>query len=98
MLDEPILSTGLEVEPLIEETFRFFAAPDYPLAKKAVLQEEDFHGEVFLVNEKGCTYRTMFDWSFEKKGIDTVTYLEFQNAEAIKQCAITGIGIAFLLK
>ncbi len=38
----------------------------------------------------------MFDRSFEKKGIDSITYLEFQNAEAIKQCAITGIGIAFL--
>jgi len=38
----------------------------------------------------------MFDRSFEKKGIDSITYLEFQNAEVIKQCAITGIGIAFL--
>ncbi|MBN6888747.1 DNA-binding transcriptional LysR family regulator [Cytobacillus horneckiae] len=96
MLDEPILSTGLEVEQLPEETFRFFVSPDHHLAKLTVLKEEDFHGEVFLVNEKGCTYRTMFDQSFEKKGIDTITYLEFQNAEAIKQCAITGIGIAFL--
>ncbi|CUB11476.1 HTH-type transcriptional regulator GltR [Bacillus cereus] len=96
MLDEPILSTGLAVEPLLEETFRFFVAPDHHLAKLTVLQQEDFHGEVFLVNEKGCTYRTMFDRSFEKKGIDSITYLEFQNAEAIKQCAITGIGIAFL--
>lgn len=96
MLDEPILSTGLEVEQLAEETFRFFVSPDHHLAKLTVLKEEDFHGEVFLVNEKGCTYRTMFDQSFEKKGIDTITYLEFQNAEAIKQCAITGIGIAFL--
>ncbi len=96
MLDEPILSTGLTVEPLLEETFRFFVAPDHHLAKRTVLQHEDFHEEVFLVNEKGCTYRTMFDRSFEKKGIDSITYLEFQNAEAIKQCAITGIGIAFL--
>ncbi|SHF37233.1 DNA-binding transcriptional regulator, LysR family [Seinonella peptonophila] len=96
MLDEPIRSTGIEVEPLLEETFRFFVPPDHHLAKRAVLQQEDFHGEVFLVNEKGCTYRTMFDRSFEKKGIDSITYLEFQNAEAIKQCAITGIGIAFL--
>lgn len=96
MLDEPILSTGLTVEPLLEETFRFFVAPDHRLAKLTALQQEDFHGEVFLVNEKGCTYRTMFDRSFEKKGIDDITYLEFQNAEAIKQCAITGIGIAFL--
>ncbi|PUA37883.1 LysR family transcriptional regulator [Paenibacillus elgii] len=96
MLDEPIRSSGLAVEPLLEETFRFFAAPDHPLAKRAVLQLEDFHGEVFLTNEKGCPYRTMFDRSFEKEGIDSITYLEFQSAEAIKQCAISGIGIAFL--
>ncbi|MET3941430.1 DNA-binding transcriptional LysR family regulator [Paenibacillus sp. PvP094] len=96
MLDEPILSTGLAVEPLVEETFRFYAAPDHPLAQHTVLKLEDFHGQVFLTNEKGCTYRTMFDRAFEKKGIDTITHLEFQNAEAIKQCAMAGIGIAFL--
>ncbi|OAK75498.1 LysR family transcriptional regulator [Lederbergia galactosidilytica] len=96
MLDEPICSTGIAVEPLVEETFRFFAAPDHPLTKRTELKLEDFHGEVFLTNEKGCTYRTMFDRSFEQEGIDTITHLEFQNAEAIKQCAMTGIGIAFL--
>lgn len=96
MLDEPIRSNGLAVEPLLEETFRLFAAPDHPLAQRTVLQLDDFHGEVFLTNEKGCPYRTMFDLSFEKEGMDSITYLEFQSAEAIKQCAISGIGIAFL--
>ncbi|MEK8130496.1 LysR family transcriptional regulator [Paenibacillus filicis] len=96
MLDEPIRSSRLAVEPLLKETFCLFAAPDHPLAKQTVLQLEDFHGEVFLTNEKGCPYRTMFDRSFEKEGIDSITYLEFQSAEAIKQCAISGIGIAFL--
>ncbi|MDR9856405.1 LysR family transcriptional regulator [Paenibacillus sp. VCA1] len=96
MLDEPIRSSGLKVEPLVEENFRLFAAPDHPLAKRTVLRLDDFHGEVFLTNEKGCPYRTMFDRSFEKEGIDSITYLEFQSAEAIKQCAISGIGIAFL--
>lgn len=96
MLDEPIRSSGLAVEPLLEETFLLFAAPDHPLAKRNVLRLEDFHEEVFLTNEKGCPYRTMFDRSFEKEGIDSITYLEFQSAEAIKQCAISGIGIAFL--
>ncbi|MBJ9990827.1 MULTISPECIES: LysR family transcriptional regulator [Paenibacillus] len=96
MLDEPIRSSGLAVEPLVEETFRLFAAPDHPLAKRNLLQLDDFHGEVFLTNEKGCPYRTMFDRSFEKEGIDSITYLEFQSAEAIKQCAVSGIGIAFL--
>ncbi|MDU4694535.1 MAG: LysR family transcriptional regulator [Paenibacillus sp.] len=96
MLDEPIRSNRLAVESLVEENFRLFAAPDHPLARRTVLQLEDFHGEVFLTNEKGCPYRTMFDRSFEKEGIDSITYLEFQSAEAIKQCAISGIGIAFL--
>ena len=96
ILDEPIRSSGLAVEPMLEETFRLFAASDHPLAKRAVLHLEDFHEEVFLTNEKGCPYRTLFDRSFEKEGIDNITYLEFQSAEAIKQCAISGIGIAFL--
>lgn len=96
MLDEPIRSSGLAVEPMVEETFRLFASPNHPLAKRTELQLEDFHGEVFLTNEKGCPYRTMFDRGFEKEGIDTITYLEFQSAEAIKQCAISEIGIAFL--
>lgn len=38
----------------------------------------------------------MFDRSFEKEGIDSITYLEFQSAEAIKQCAISGIGSSVL--
>ncbi|PYY25654.1 putative HTH-type transcriptional regulator YwqM [Paenibacillus illinoisensis] len=52
MLDEPIRSSGLSVEPLLEEHFRLLAAPDHPLAKRTVLQLEDFHGEVFLTNER----------------------------------------------
>jgi len=96
MLDEPVRSSALAVEPLVEETFRLFAAPDHPLAQRTELELGDFHKEVFLTNEKGCPYRTMFDRSFEKEGIDSITYLEFQSAEAIKQCAISGIGIAFL--
>ncbi|MFC3800970.1 LysR family transcriptional regulator [Cohnella sp. GCM10012308] len=96
ILDEPVRSSGLAVEPLLEETFRLFAAPDHPLATRTDLQLDDFHGEVFLTNEKGCPYRTMFDRSFEREGIDSITNLEFQSAEAIKQCAISGIGIAFL--
>ncbi len=96
MLDEPIRSSGLTVEPMVEEQFRFFAAPDHRLANRTSLQLADFHDEVFLTNEKGCTYRSMFDRAFEKEGIDTITHLEFQNAEAIKQCAMARIGIAFL--
>ncbi|MDO3411611.1 LysR family transcriptional regulator [Saccharibacillus sp. CPCC 101409] len=96
VLDEPVRSGVLGAEPLAEERFRLFAAPDHPLAGRPKLHAEDFRGEVLLTNEKGCPYRTMFDRSFERQGIDDMTYLEFQSAEAIKQCAVSGIGIAFL--
>jgi DNA-binding transcriptional LysR family regulator len=98
ILDEPIQSTGLAVEALTEENFRLFVAPDHPLVKQTAIQLENFYGEVFLINEKGCPYRTMFDQAFKKGDIGSISSLEFQSAEAIKQCAISGIGIAFLPK
>lgn len=96
ILDESIKSTGLAVEALTKEMFSFFAAPDHALVKRTTLQLEDFQGEAFLINEKGCPYRTMFDRTFKNGDIDSISPLEFQSAEAIKQCAISGIGIAFL--
>lgn len=96
ILDEPIQSKGLAVEALTKETFSFFAAPDHALVKRTTLQLEDFQGEAFLINEKGCPYRTMFDRTFKNGDVDSISPLEFQSAEAIKQCAISGIGIAFL--
>lgn len=55
MLDEPILSTGLEVEPLIEETFRFFAARDYPLAKILSCRKKIFTEKYFWLMKKGVS-------------------------------------------
>ncbi|WP_238353886.1 LysR substrate-binding domain-containing protein [Paenibacillus sp. 23TSA30-6] len=51
---------------------------------------------IFLLTEKGYTYRTLFDRSIGRRGIDGITSLEFCSAEAIKHCAMTGMGIAFL--
>ncbi|WP_248926877.1 LysR family transcriptional regulator [Paenibacillus hamazuiensis] len=96
LLDEPLRSTGISSEPLIAEPFRLFAAPNHPSLQVNKLLPEHFRNEMFLVNEKGCTYRTLFDRMLLKEGIDSMETLEFGSAEAIKQCAMAGIGIAFL--
>ncbi|MDY0395658.1 LysR family transcriptional regulator [Virgibacillus halophilus] len=99
MLDEPVVSTNLVSEPLIEEPFLFLVSPDHPLAQRTNLRSEDFQEEPFLLTEKGCTYRTLFDRTIKKQGIhDSMTNLEFSSAETIKQCAIARIGISFLPK
>ncbi|TFJ92695.1 LysR family transcriptional regulator [Lentibacillus salicampi] len=97
MLDESFGSTNLMIEPLIEEPFLFLVAPDHPLVQRTYLCAEDFQGEPFLLTEKGCPYRTLFNRTIEQQGIhESMTNLEFSSAETIKRCAMAGIGIAFL--
>lgn len=97
MLDESIGSTNLMVESLIEEPFLFLVAPDHPLVQRGSLCPEDFQGETFLLTEKGCPYRTLFDRIIKQQEIhESMANLEFSSAETTKQCAMAGIGIAFL--
>ncbi|SEG58571.1 LysR family transcriptional regulator [Paenibacillus sp. UNC499MF] len=96
MLDEPSVSVDLHTEPLLEEPFLMVVSPDHPLASRSALSIDDFHGEHVLLSEKGCSYRAYFYRTLLKKGADSLTELEFNSAEAIKQCAMTGLGIALL--
>jgi DNA-binding transcriptional LysR family regulator len=96
LLDEPVHSTSLASEALLHEPFQLFVSSDHPLRSEEKLLPEHLREEQFLVNEKGCTYRTLFDQFLKHRGIEASHFLEFSSAEAIKQCAVSGIGIAFL--
>jgi DNA-binding transcriptional LysR family regulator len=95
-LDEDKGETGFYGEKMLDEPFYLLASPDHPLVARSALAIEDFHGETFLLTEKGCSYRTFFDRSLSQKGMGGITELEFNSAEAIKQCAKIGMGIAIL--
>jgi len=96
VLDEDKGETGFCGEKVRDEPFYIYAAPDHPLAARTELTIEDFNGETFLLTEKGCSYRTFFERSLLQKGMGGITELEFNSAEAIKQCARIGMGIAIL--
>lgn len=96
LLDEPVHSKGLAVESLVPEPFGLFVSPSQPLLSLETLETKHFDEQLFLLTAKGCTYRTVFDRALNKVGTDSNASLEFSSAEAIKQCAIAGIGIAFL--
>lgn len=96
MLDEDKGETGFCGVKMLDEPFYVLAAPDHPLAARTALAIEDFNGETFLLTEKGCSYRTFFERSLSQKGMGGITELEFNSAEAIKQCAKIGMGIAIL--
>ncbi|WP_152393138.1 LysR family transcriptional regulator [Paenibacillus guangzhouensis] len=96
MLDEIKGEPGFRGEKLLAEPFYVLAAPDHPLAARTAVSIEDFNGETFLLTEQGCSYRKFFERSLLQKGMRRITELEFNSAEAIKQCAKIGMGIAIL--
>ena len=96
VMDEPVHSTTLVVEPLMSEKLLVLASPDHRLARLPCVQTEDLDGACFLLTEKGCMYRNGFERALNAAGIDVNTDLEFTSVEAIKQCAMVGMGIAFL--
>lgn len=96
VLDEHKSETGFCGEKVIDEPFHLLVCPDHPLAARTALAIEDFHGETFLLTEKECSYHTFFDRSLSQKGMGAITELEFHSAEAIKECAKIGMGIAIL--
>ncbi|QUL54904.1 LysR family transcriptional regulator [Paenibacillus tritici] len=96
MLDEVKGEAGFCGEKIIDEPFCILAAPSHPLAARAALAVEDFNGETFLLTERGCSYRMFFERSLSQQGMGGITELEFHSAEAIKQCAMLGMGIAIL--
>ncbi len=99
ILDKPIHSARLVAEPLVEEELLVLAHPDSPYAACVLLSPHDLGEEqVLLVTEAGCSYRALFERSIHRAGISPRTILEFGSVEALKQCAMLGMGITFLPK
>ncbi|MFY0517806.1 LysR family transcriptional regulator [Lysinibacillus sp. UGB7] len=96
MLDELKGGAGICGEKVRDELFYLLVAPEHPLASQTDLTIEDFNGETFLLTEQGCSYRMFFERSLSQMAMGSITELEFNSAEAIKQCAKIGMGIAIL--
>jgi DNA-binding transcriptional LysR family regulator len=96
MIDEAISSTSLVIEGLFQEPLLLLVSPDHSLAGVESLQDEQLQKELFLLTERGCGYRNILERALNAEGMDTISDLEFFSVEAIKQCAMVGMGIAFL--
>ncbi len=95
-IDEPLYSTALVVEPLVIEPLLILAPPDHRLVQLASIQSHDLEGEPFLLTEVGCSYRVLLERALNEEGVYPTTNLEFNSVEAIKQCVMASMGIAFL--
>lgn len=96
LLEEPVCPPDLVVEPLVREEVRVLVHPDHPLAKREAVGPHDLDGETLLVTEGRGGYRARFERALVAAGVRPSVVLEFGGVEAIKQCAIAGMGVAVL--
>jgi DNA-binding transcriptional LysR family regulator len=94
LLAPPAEEPDLQVETLLAEPMALIASPQHPLKDRACVHPEDLIHETLLKTEKGCSYRHCFE--HDMKSVRPAHEIEFWNIEAIKQCVMAGLGIAYL--
>ncbi|MCA1718232.1 MAG: LysR family transcriptional regulator [Actinobacteria bacterium] len=99
VLDEPVLASGLSVEPLVEEAISVIAPASHMLASSTLVVPRDLRGETMLLPEapeSGCAYRGQFERQLSGAGVVPSETIEFTSIEAVKQCVAAGMGISVL--
>lgn len=82
--------------PLCKEEFVIITRPDSPYSRAAEIQIQELAHARLLLTEEGCTYRAFFLQLLRQSNIPHQIVCEFNSVEAIKQCVMYDLGIAFL--
>lgn len=95
-LSRPYQSTTIHVEHLRKEPIIVAVHPNHRLVKCEQIDAEAFRTETLIHTEAGCNYRAIFERLLRNYSVTPANVLEFHSLEAIKQCALTGMGVAVL--
>lgn len=94
-LDQKIVSPDLIMDAQIQEPMVFVASPSFHLSGKE-LQSEILKNYPFILTEDGCPYRVILENLFGKYNVCTESTLEIESIQAVKQLAVSGVGITLL--
>ena len=93
---EVIQSERLTIEHLGEEDILIVAAPHQALAKAEAVTWDHLARTQVLLTGRTCGYRAVFEHALEVVPVQLSEVLELTSIEAVKQCAIAGMGAAVL--
>lgn len=93
---EPVQSERLNVEHLAEEDILMVAAPQHSLAKAEAVTWDHLARAQVLLTARSCGYRAVFEAMLDVVPVQLSGVLELTSIEAVKQCAIAGMGVAVL--
>ena len=86
----------LEVSHWRDDELVVFCAPDHPLAKKPLLDDDDLLAAQWILRETGSGTRQGFDRAMHGLLAEQTIKLELQHTEAIKRAVEAGLGISCL--
>ncbi|HEX3040307.1 MAG TPA: LysR family transcriptional regulator [Caproiciproducens sp.] len=89
-------SDSMVEEISLPEPIDVLVCPGHPLTRKEAVAPEDFENIPLLLTGKGCCYRGAFLNRLSEKGITPAVTLETDSIQAIKQAALSGLGICVL--
>jgi DNA-binding transcriptional LysR family regulator len=78
------------------EAVYLVAHPEHALARKVAVEPADLAGEMLLLTEAGCAYRKKLDEMMAAYKVRAGNVTEFSSVEALKQCAMAGMGVGLL--
>ncbi|WP_369927068.1 LysR substrate-binding domain-containing protein [Xanthomonas sp. NCPPB 2632] len=94
-VEGPVTHAAIEARPWRDDRLVVCARPGHPLAGKKRLRRDDFAGERWVLRERGSATRALSERALAELP-EGRTVLELDQAEAIKQAVIAGLGIACL--
>ena len=83
---------------LASEEIVVVATPDHGAAATGGLTDDKISGEQILLTDKNCSFRRLFERFLNATRIQLKNTLELASIEAIKQCALAGMGLAVVPK
>ncbi|WP_026963131.1 LysR family transcriptional regulator [Alicyclobacillus herbarius] len=96
LLEPPVTSNSLIVEPLCPEPIVLVCQPGHVLSTLPEVKPSDLVGQTVLLIEDGCHYRRAFEEALNSAEVRPSNRLELGSVEAIKRCVMEGIGLAVL--
>ncbi|TDK58279.1 LysR family transcriptional regulator [Bacillus salipaludis] len=89
--------SDLVVHSLLDEPIVLVGSPDCcSLNTLDKSYDNQKISECLIVNEKDCSYRSMFEEYLGERGIVPSHKMELWSIEAMKRCVMSGLGIAYL--
>lgn len=98
IVDERVRSSQLTTSCLWSEEILILKAPDYDFIAAEGFKLEDIAPAQVLLTDNNCTFRLLFERVLSAAGISLQKALELGSIEAVKQCAMAGMGLAVLPK